>query len=184
MKKLRFQIKYHLFKLFICIVLAALVFTFRQQLVDHLKYFIGSLMVLYGVEEIVYEILNYQLDFIHKSKAYLGLVELILGTILIIGSFPFETVCIIWGTWSIMREAYEIKEITTEVQSITMTVVSGIESVATIVLSIMLIMEPTAHHAMIHIYLLLIELVLTPLVPLVDEMILQKKKNRKAKVKE
>lgn len=185
MKKLRFQIKYHIVKLLVCLVLAVLVFVFREQLVDGLGYFIGALMVLYGAEEIAYEILNHKLAFIHESKAYLGLVELIFGTVLIVGNFPFETICIIWATWSIMREAYEIKEITTEIQSITMTVISGIESIAVIVLSIMLIFEPTAHHAMIHMYLLLIELVLTPLVPLVDEVIENKKKKLKqAKEKE
>ena len=184
MKNLSFQIKYHLVKLGICIVLAILVFVFRNALVENLKYFIGALMVSYGVEEIVYETLNYKLDVIHKSKAYLGLVEIILGSVLLIGHFPFETICIIWATWSIMREAYEIREIITEIKSITMTVISGIESIVTIVLSIMLIFEPTEHHAMIHMYLLLVELVLTPLVPLVDELIESQKRKRKAQIKE
>lgn len=184
MKNLSFQIKYHLVKLGICIVLAVLVFVFRSALVENLKYFIGALMVSYGVEEIVYETLNYKLDVIHKSKAYLGLVEIIFGCVLLIGHFPFETICIIWATWSIMREAYEIREIITEIKSITMTVISGIESIVTIVLSIMLIFEPTPHHAMIHMYLLLVELVLTPLVPLVDELIESQKKKRKEQIKE
>lgn len=183
MKKLKFHIKYHLVKLVICIILAILVFIFREQLVAGLNYFIGALMVAYGLEEITFEVLNHKLGFIHKSKTYLGLVEIILGTVLLIAPFSFEEICIIWGTWSIIRESYEIKEIATEIQSITPTILSGVESVATIVLAIMLMLEPTPHHAMIHIYLLLIELVFTPLVPLMDELIQKQKKKRKEETK-
>ena len=184
MKSLSFLIKYHLVKLAICIILAVLVFVFKGPLVENLKYFIGGLMVLYGLEEIAYEILNHKFGFIHEGKSYLGLVEIILGSVLLVGSFPFETICIIWATWSILREAYEIKEIITEIKSITMTVISGVESIVTIILSVMLIFEPTEHHAMIHMYLLLVELVLTPLVPLVDELIESQKKKRKEQIKE
>ena len=184
MKKLSFQIRYHIVKLLICIVLAAIIFAFRETFVEHLKYFIGILMITYGVEEIVYEILNYKWDFIHNGKAYLGLVELILGSVLLFGAFPFETVCIIWATWSILREAYEIKEIATEVRSITMMVLSGIESLVTMSLSVSLALEPSTRTAMIHVFLLLVELILTPLVPLVDEMIESKKKKRRTKIKE
>lgn len=184
LKQLSFQIKYHIVKLGICIILAVLVFVFKGPLVENLKYFIGALMVSYGLEEIVYEILNHKLAFIHQSKVYLGLVEIILGSVLLVGTFPFETICIAWATWSILREAYEIKEIINEIKSITMTVISGVESIVTIVLSVMLIFEPTEHHAMIHMYLLLVELVLTPLVPLVDELIESQKRKRKAQIKE
>ena len=43
----------------------------------------------------------------------------------------------------------------------------------------MLIAEPGEHHALIHIYLLLFEFILTPLVPLVDEFIKQQKLKQK-----
>ena len=39
----------------------------------------------------------------------------------------------------------------------------------------MLIIEPTEHHAMIHLYLLLVELIVAPLTPLVDETIVKGK---------
>ena len=87
-----------------------------------------------------------------------------------------------YSTWSIIRESYEIKELVTEIKSVTLTIISGIESIAVIVFSIMLIAEPGEHHALIHIYLLLFELILTPLVPLLDEIIEQKKlKNKEIK---
>ena len=82
------------------------------------------------------------------------------------------------------KDAISKKEIIDEIKSITMTVISGVESIATIILSIVLIFEPTEHHAMIHMYLLLVELVLTPLVPLVDELIESQKRKRKEQIKE
>ncbi len=87
----------------------------------------------------------------------------------------YSAVCIIWATWSIVRESHEIKELVTEIVSVPLTIISGLESIAVIVLSIMLISEPTHHHALIHIYLLLAELILTPLVPMLDEYFESKK---------
>ena len=179
------HIKYLIVKLAIFVVLAVLVFIFREQLVEHLKYFIGGLMLLYGVEEVLFEVIFHGKNFWKCEKTYLGLVELILGTTLFF--FPLEgeveevvkMTCVIWAAWSIIREAFEIRELVVEIKSVVLTIISGIESVAVIVLSVMLILEPGEHHAMIHLYLLLAELVLTPLVPLLDEVI-EEKKHKKA----
>lgn len=178
------HIKYLIVKLAIFVVLAVLVFIFRVQLVEHLKYFIGGLMLLYGVEEVLFEVIFHGKNFWKCEKTYFGLVELILGTTLFF--FPLEgnaeeiikMTCVIWAAWSIIREAFEIRELVVEIKSIALTIISGIESVAVIVLSVMLILEPGEHHAMIHLYLLLVELVLTPLVPLLDEVIEERKYKR------
>ena len=175
------HLRYHFFKLIVCVVLAILVFVFREQLVHltHLKFFIGALMVAYGLDEIAFEAYCHKLHFIHEHKTYLGIIELVLGVTTLLLKLDYEAVCIIWATWSIVRESYEIKELVTEIKSITLTIVSGVESVAVIVLSIMLIAEPGEHHALIHIYLLLAELVLNPLIPLLDELIEKKKQQLK-----
>lgn len=180
------HLRYHFFKLIVCVILAILVFIFREQLVhlNHLKFFIGALMVAYGLDEIAFEAYCHKLQFIHAHKTYLGVIELVLGVTTLILDLDYEAVCIIWATWSIIRESYEIKELVTEIKSITLTIISGIESIAVIVLSIMLIAEPGEHHALIHIYLLLFEFILTPLVPLVDEFIEKKKLESKDKKEE
>ena len=178
------HIKYLFVKLAIFVVLAICVFIFREQLIEHLKYFIGGLMLLYGVEEVLFEVVFHGKNFWKCEKTYLGLVELILGTTLFF--FPLEAnpeevvkmTCVIWAAWSIIREAFEIRELVVEIKSVVLTIVSGIESIAVIVLSVMLILEPGEHHAMIHLYLLLAELVLTPLVPLLDEVIEERKQKR------
>ena len=182
------HIKYLIVKLAIFVVLAVLVFIFREQLVEHLKYFIGGLILLYGIEEILFEVIFHGKNFWKCEKTYLGLVELILGITLFF--FPLEATaeevakmtCVIWAAWSIIREAFEIRELIVEIKSVVLTIISGIESVAAIVLSVMLLLEPGEHHAMIHLYLLLAELVLTPLVPLLDEVI-EERKNKRAEQK-
>ena len=172
------HIKYFLIKLIIYGILAICVFIFRETLVEHLKYFIGGLMLLYGIEEIVFELIFKDHHFWHKDKIYIGLIDIILGSVLLIFPIDLESTCVIWATWSIARESFEIKELITEVKCIFLSILSGIESIAVIVLSITLILEPGEHHAMIHMYLLLAELVLTPLIPLLDEIILEKKNKK------
>lgn len=177
MKEEKSHIKYYLIKLAVCIALAVLVFIFRETLIEHLKYFIGGLMILYSTEEIIFEIIYTKRHILHGEKIYLGFIELLLGLSLLILNISYESVCVIWAIWSIMREAYEIKEIITEMKCIIPRILSAVESIAVIVFSILLILKPGEHHAMIHLYLLLVELLFSPLIPLLDEL-LEKKKNK------
>ena len=169
------HIKYFSIKLGVFAILAILVFVFREPLVEHLKYFIGGLMVLYGLEEILFEILYSRHHILHQGKLYLGGIELLLGAVVLSVPMTYESVCIIWATWSILREAYEIKEVFSEIKCLAPKILSSIESIVVIVFSIMLIMEPGEHHAMIHLYLLLAELIISPLTPLLDEIIDKRK---------
>ncbi len=170
------SIKYNLIKLGVYVVLAVLIFIFREQLVEHLKYFIGGLMILYAVEEILFIIIHHVHHILHEDKVYLGFIELLLGIVLMCVNVSYESVCIIWATWSILRESYEIKEIACELKHIVPKIISGVESLVIIIFSILLIIEPGEHHAMIHLYLLLAELVIAPLTPLLDELLMEKKK--------
>ena len=184
------HVKYYFIKLIIYVALAVCVFIFREYLVEHLKYFIGGLMTLYGVEEILFEIVFKDKHFWHKDKIYLGIIELVFGVALLcldLHDNAEETLirtCLIWATWSIVRESFEIKELVTEIKSWTLTIISGIESIAVIVLSVMLILNPGEEDAMIHMYLLLLELLLTPLIPLLDEILLERKAKRLEKAEE
>ena len=166
---------YTYIKIGIFLSLCITFFCIRELFVEHLKYFIGGLMVFYGVEEILYESLFYREHFWHKYKNYLGIVDVILGVALLAAPIEYSGVCIIWATWSIVRESYEIRELISETERVSLTIISGIESIVIIVFSVMLICEPTEHHAMIHLYLLLIELILTPLIPLNDEIAKKRK---------
>ena len=173
------RIAYFCVKLAVFSLLALFVFLFRSQHVENLKPFIGTLMLLYGAEGFLQEAFFHHLGFIKESKTYLAFIELIFGMVLILAPLQFEYVCIIWATWSIVRESYELKEIVTDFKTITPRVLSGLESVAVIVFSILLIMDPVEHHAIIHMTLLVLELVLSPLVVLIDEVIQHYKKKTK-----
>lgn len=169
------HIKYFSIKLGVFTILAILVFIFREPLVENLKYFIGGLMLLYGLEEILFEILYSRHHILHQGKLYLGGIELLLGVVMLSVPMSYESVCIIWATWSILREAYEIKEVFSEIKCLAPKILSATESVVVIVFSILLIIEPGEHHAMIHLYLLLAELIVSPLTPLLDEVLASRK---------
>ena len=171
------HIKYYLGKLILFLIIAVMVFVFKTPLVENLKYFIGGLMLLYGLEEILFEIIYSRHHLLHKDKIYLGFIETLFGIVMLCALMSYESVCIIWATWSILRESYEIKEIVAEYKALAPRIISGVESIAVIVFSILLILEPGEHHAMIHLYLLLLELTLAPLVPLIEELIMSKAKN-------
>ena len=172
------HIRYNYIKLAIYFTLAVLIFIFRDHLIEHLKYFIGGLMIMYALEEVLFELLFHRHHFFHQSKVYLGFIELLLGLILVIVNVSYEGTCIIWATWSLLRETHEVEEILAELNNLPAKILSGVESLVIIVFSVMLIIEPTEHHAMIHLYLLLVELIVAPLTPLLDETMTQSKKKR------
>ena len=172
------HIRYSFIKLGVFVIMGIFTFIFREQLVQNLKYFIGGLMVVYGLEEVIYEVYFFGKDFWKRERIFLGFLEILFGSVLILSPLTIETVCIIWASWSIVREAFEIRELVVVIRSWTLTIISGIESVAVIVLSVMLLLEPGEHHAMIHLYLLLAELLLNPLVPLLDEIMIEKKNEK------
>lgn len=178
------HIRYFIIKSAVFLVLAVLVLIFREQQVEHLQPFIGSLMIFYGMEGIFYEAVFHRLHFINENKTYLGLIELTLGVIVILAPLEFAYVCIIWATWSIIRESYELKELVTDIKTWPPRIISGAESIAVIVFSILLIFEPGEHHALIHMYLLVFELILNPLTVLLDEMIVHFKEKKQAKIAE
>ena len=156
----------------ICFVTgAALILVFRDFFVDSLRWFIGGLMVLYGllgVAEVVLE----KIRPIYNGNGFLFYcVEILLGLTTLIFVKEYSTVCIIWAVWSILRESVELKEIISGELHLALAIVSGIESAAVIVLSIMLITEPTAHHALIHTYLLCVELLLASSVPMLNRYV-------------
>ena len=161
--------KYLLIKTAVYLILSVITFIFRYELVERLNYFIGALMIIYGAEEFLFEMMFYGKDFWKREKLFLGFVELIFGIFLVCAPIDIESTCVVWASWAIIRESYEIRELFVTVKRKVLSVVSGIESVLVIVLSFILILEAGARHAIIHTYLLLAELVLTPLIPLFDE---------------
>lgn len=163
------------------LALAAVTLIFLHTFVENLHYFIGALMVFYGVEEIVYTAFHEKKHFSVRSL-YWNIVEILIGSTLIIfvSHEPYPVVCVAWATWSILRETRELVEITEEfkhkptVLGKIISIVSVLESLIVIAFSITMIIEPGEHHAMIHMYLLAVELATKVIFPLFDIQIRRK----------
>ena len=175
--------------------LTALVLVFISTLaeIEVLRYFIGGLMMFYGVEEIILTAIKHKKHFeIHSL--YWNLVEIVIGLTLVVFvetgdiEVTYAVVCVGWAIWSILRETRELIEATEELKenhSIThkvVAIVSLLESLTIIALSLTLLIEPGQHHAKIHLYLLAVELFTKVLFPLVNYIAkhLEEKKREKA----
>lgn len=155
--------------LLICFVIAAiLLLVFNEFFLHNLRWFIGGLIVLYGSLGILALALEKVKPILEGHGFLFYAVEILLGLTTLCFITEYSTVCVIWAVWSVLRESVELQEIVEGELHPTLAVVSGIESVAVIVLSVMLMIEPGEHHAMIHSYLLCVELVLTAVIPLIN----------------
>lgn len=158
--------------------LAALVAAFAPTVAEEiavLRYFIGGLMVFYGVEEIVLTVFknekHYSINYLYRN-----IIEIIIGlTLIIFVKNDYAIVCVSWAIWSILREAQELIELTHELKNKnavvkTVAIVNLLESLVVIALSLTMIMEPGHHHAKTHLYLLAVELVTKVLFPLITRL--------------
>ena len=179
---------YNYIKLAIFAVFSVLIIVYANNLLHSLQYFIGSLMVAFGLENVIVPAVLHKKKAIKEIKFLYGFLEVALGIMILAVISNFVVICVMWSTWSIMREIFEIHEIFTGKIKGSIAVVSFIESVIVFVFSFMLIITPTEHHASSHIYLLIAELLITGFSPVFDEMVVVpiseriKKRHNKQKV--
>ena len=178
--------------------LTALVIVFIATLaqIEVLRYLIGSMMIFYGVEEIIHTAIKSKKHYAINAL-YWNLVEIIIGFTLIVFietgdvEVTYAVVCVCWAIWSILRETRELVEITEELKENklimckTVAVISLLESLTVIALSLTMMIEPGEHHAKIHLYLLAVELftkVLFPILNYIAEHLEEKKKRKTEQV--
>ena len=171
--------------------LAALVIAFVANLaeIEVLRYFIGGLMIFYGVEEIILTAIKNKKHYSIHSL-YWNLIEIAIGITLIVFietgeiAVTYAVVCVSWAIWSILREARELVEVTEELKENKLiicrivAIVTLLESLTVIALSLTMLIEPGEHHAKIHLYLLAVELftkVLFPIINYIAERLKEKK---------
>ena len=150
------------------VIAAILLLIFNEFFLHNLRWFIGGLIVLYGSLGILALALEKVKPIVEGHGFLFYAVEILLGLTTLCFIEEFATVCVIWAVWSILRESVELQEIVEGELHPILAVVSGLESVAVIVLSVMLMIEPGEHHAMIHSYLLVVELILSGLIPVLN----------------
>ena len=136
-------------------------------------------MIVFGAEGILISIAKARKKVFQEAQFFLGHVDLILGVVVVTTVHQFDYVCVIWATWTIVREAFDFYEIAHKIYHKFPAIFSMILSVVEIVFSIMLLIFATEHHALTHIYLLIPEFVINGLSPLLFE-IHKKRRSKKA----
>ena len=175
--------------------LAALVIAFTPTLaeIEVLRYFIGGLMIFYGVEEIIYTVFKNEKHY-SLGSLYWNIVEIAIGIVLIVFietgdiEVTYAVVCVSWAIWSILRETHELFEATEELKGNKLipckvvAIVNLLESLTVIALSLTMVIEPGEHHAKIHLYLLSVELFTKVLFPIINYIAerLTERRNKKA----
>ena len=107
---------------------------------------------------------------------------MVVGLTILFAVRDFTHVCVMWAVWSMLRQSLDIHEVLIGEVKGGIAIVYIIQSVASVVFSIILILNPTPLHAVTHIYLLIAELLVISLPPVVDELLLRAIKKRKNKV--
>lgn len=172
-------------------VLTALVLAFIPEIaeIEVLRYFIGGLIIFYGVDEIIHTAVKNKKRY-NVNTLYWNIIEIVIGITLIafvetgeIG-VAYAVVCVGWAMWSILRETHELVEVTEELKENKLipckivAIINLLESLTVIALSLTMLIEPGEHHAKIHLYLLAVELftkVLFPIVNYIAERFSEKK---------
>ena len=92
------------------------------------------------------------------TRFFDALILLILALVLFLVRDNFEKCLIIFGAWMILEEGREITDCVILFKKHKYVVLDIVESIFIIVMSILLILNPTEHHAHIHIFILGAEL--------------------------
>ncbi len=172
---------YYYLKLAIYIEFSVILFVFKDFLVDNLDYFVGSLFIAYGIVDILENFLFKRKDFYKQFEFVQAFVGIILGILLYTVINYYDNVCILWAVWSLFRESVEIYEVINKKVTGWAAIFTTVESIVAITFAILLIITPTEHHASIHIYLLIVELMATSLPPVVNDLIEKYRKNEPVK---
>lgn len=166
---------YYIFRLVVFTALSVVIGVFAHDIIPYLHLLVGGAMLIYGFEGILFTILRIRLGFYKDYQFYLGSVELLLGIIMMALVREFNTICIMWGTWTIVRESYELYETSHKFLHKFPAVLSLGLSITEIVFSILLILYSSHHHALTHIYLLIPELVINALSPMLFDFYRKRK---------
>lgn len=173
---------YNFIKLAIFVAFSVLLIIFRNELVNDLHYFIGSLVFAYGLESSIVLAVVAKKNCIRSMKFAFALFEMVVGLTILFAVRYFTHVCVMWAVWSMLRQSLDIHEVLKGEVKGAVAVVYIVQSVVSVVFSIMLILNPTHHHAVTHIYLLIAELLVISLPPVIDEILQMSNKKRKDNV--
>lgn len=173
--------KYIIIKSAIYIIAAILILIFNEKLVQNLKYLISGALLMFGIFDAFYGFVDEE-KFYQSHNLYFGLLEIFLGIVMLIKLDTidnYQTICVVWAVWSIFRETFEIKELVERFKNkiFIPSIISLSESIVVIVLSTIMLIEPEAKHVVLHTYLLVIEFVISSIIPISNFIFDKKHKN-------
>ena len=171
---------YYTIRLMLFTVIAVLIGIQARFIIeaDVLHYLVSSVMILFGLEGIIYPIIKDYKKFYVDAQFYLGHVDLILGLVVITTIRKLDYVCMIWATWTIVREAFDLYEVGHKAMHGFPAFLSLALSITEIVFSVFMLIEATEHHALTHIYLLIPEFIINGLAPLLFDIHTKRKKKK------
>ena len=166
--------KYNIIKLVVFIILAIMLLIFRNYLSLNIKYLVGPLLLIYGMDILIKHFIKKD-KFSMRNEFFLGIMEITLGLVILIflnnevDSSDYVTICVVWAVWTITREGIELEKHSKKIIfGNALGIIDTIESIVSIVFSIILLINPVHEYVMIHIILLVIELLCRVLIPLLD----------------
>ena len=168
---------YYIFRLVVFTAMAVLIGVFAHELLPNLHYLVGAAMILYGFEGILFTVARVKSGFYKDYQFFLGCMELLLGIVMMSLMRNMHFICVMWGTWTIVRESFELYETSHKLLHKFPAVLSLALSIIEIVFSVLLIVaaEEPHHHALTHIYLLIPELIINALSPLLFDFHLKRR---------
>ncbi len=153
------------------ILAGILIFIFYKSVMSAgLAFLVGGVILAYALEEMAFRIIRRQYAELAES-----VIQFVLAVLMFLSYDDLTKICVIWGVWAIIREGREMIEALVNIRKNILASVDIIESIVVIVLSAMMILNPTHHHATVHLILLGIELILEVAFPLLEELIESKK---------
>lgn len=164
---------------------AVLIFIFPDFFALHAAFTVGGVMIIFGLDELIGAALKKEA--LRTHPALLNSVIAILGGILMM-VFLHRTgdhdelikICVIWAIWSISQEVFEFFGVIDTWKENKIGIISAVESVIVIFLSVLLVIDPEEHYRM-HITILGIELILKftfPLLYMLTRRITEKRSSR------
>ena len=176
--------KYLIFRLVVFTALAIVIGVMAHQIMPYINYLVGGAMIVYGVEGLIFSVDRERAHFYKDYQFFLGTIELLLGIIMMTLIKDAPTTCVIWGTWTIVRESYELYETSHKIMHHFPAVLSLILSIIEIVFSVLLIVSASGeyeHHALTHVYLLIPELIINGISPFLYDLFNSYKAKKKQK---
>lgn len=99
-----------LIKNIVFVVIGLFILIMGGKLFEYTHLLVGISMIIFSIDELINQVIEKEL-FTKHSQLPLITLQTLLGALTIVrGSTSLDFVCIIWATWTFMREAMEIKE--------------------------------------------------------------------------